>query len=414
MFGSRLSRDMSKYYHFHKDHGHDTNECHQLRNQIGEAMKSGQLSHLVKGIKNERVKAPANQRVEGKKDKGIVPAKAPIRMMRQDESYTKNNSLEGFTPESREITFPSEGRTTMQKMGIVISTIHRDIKFHTTKGIGTVFLTYKSDKLPEHFKGRLQDLLRGNADVFAWTHADMIGIPRTIMVEVKPFNTEQKLSEYRHVKPIKQKRRGVGLDRSTAALMLIDPEGKEYTYAPLFRFETTNSKAEYEALLFGLRIAQDMEITSLTIFVDLQLVVNQIKGTYAPKQPTIREYLQKTKEALKGFHNYATEHIQRNQNKKADALSKLASMTFEHLTKEVLVEVLSTMSIEEKEILQVETKEGESWMTPIHEYLVNGLLPEDLKESRKIRVKAPQYKLIRGSLYQRSIYTLWLRCVASS
>ncbi|GJW40626.1 hypothetical protein Tco_0066471 [Tanacetum coccineum] len=40
-----------------------------------------------------------------------------------------------------------------------------------------------------------------------------------------------------------------------------------------------------------------MEITSLAIFVDSQLLVNQIKGTYAAKQPTIREYLQKTKEA---------------------------------------------------------------------------------------------------------------------
>ncbi|GKB83687.1 reverse transcriptase domain-containing protein [Tanacetum coccineum] len=156
-----------------------------------------------------------------------------------------------------------------------------------------------------------------------------------------------------------------------------------------------------------------MEITSLENFVDSQLLVNQIKGTYAAKQPTIREYLEKTKEALKDFNSYTIEHIQRNQNKKADALSKVALMIFEHLTKEVLVEVLPKRSIEGKEILQVETKEGESWMTPIHEYLVSGLLPEDPKESRKIRVKAPQYKMIRGNLYQRSFYTLWLRCVAS-
>ncbi|GKA71894.1 reverse transcriptase domain-containing protein, partial [Tanacetum coccineum] len=173
-------------------------------------------------------------------------------------------------------------------------------------------------------------------------------------------------------------------DDSGAGLMLIDPEGKEYTYALRFGFETTNNKAEYEALLVRLRISQEMEITSLAIFVDSQLLVNQIK-----------------------------EHIRRNQNKKADTLSKLASMTFEHLTKEVLVEVLPKQSIEEKEILQVETKEGESWVTPIHEYLVSGLLPKDPKESRKIRVKAPQYKLIRGNLYRRSFYTPWLRCVAS-
>ncbi|GJY55043.1 reverse transcriptase domain-containing protein [Tanacetum coccineum] len=134
-------------------------------------------------------------------------------------------------------------------------------------------------------------------------------------------------------------------DGSGAGLMLIDLKGKEYTYALRFRFETKNNEAEYEALLAGLRIAQDIEIVCLAIFVDFQLLVNQIKGTYAAEQPTIREYLQKTKEQA-GFDDL-----------------------FEHLTKEVLVKVLSKRSIEEKEILQVETKEEESWMTPIHEYL---------------------------------------------
>ncbi|GKC67446.1 reverse transcriptase domain-containing protein [Tanacetum coccineum] len=39
-----------------------------------------------------------------------------------------------------------------------------------------------------------------------------------------------------------------------AGLMLISPEGREYTYALRFEFETTNNEAEYEALLAGLRI----------------------------------------------------------------------------------------------------------------------------------------------------------------
>ncbi|GJX28977.1 reverse transcriptase domain-containing protein [Tanacetum coccineum] len=43
-------------------------------------------------------------------------------------------------------------------------------------------------------------------------------------------------------------------DGSGTRLMLIDPEGKEYTYALRFKFETTNNEAEYEALLLGLRI----------------------------------------------------------------------------------------------------------------------------------------------------------------
>ncbi|GJZ42935.1 reverse transcriptase domain-containing protein [Tanacetum coccineum] len=170
---------------------------------------------------------------------------------------------------------------------------------------------------------------------------------------------------------------------SGARLILIDPEGKKYTYALRFKFETTNNEPEYEALLAGLRIAQEMEI-----------------------------YLQRIKETLRSFMSYTIEHIIRNQNKKVDALSKLALMTFEHLTKKVLVKVLVRRSIEEKEVLQVETKEEESWMTPIHEYLLSGLLPEDPKESRKIRIKAPQYKLIKGSLYKKSFYTSWLRCIA--
>ncbi|GKB53483.1 hypothetical protein Tco_0904236 [Tanacetum coccineum] len=87
-------------------------------------------------------------------------------------------------------------------MGIVVSTVHRAIKFHTTEGIGTVFSTHESDKVKEGMKK---------------THADMTGIPRTITVKGKPFNTEHKLNEYNHVKPIKQKRRGLGPDRSTTA-----------------------------------------------------------------------------------------------------------------------------------------------------------------------------------------------------
>ncbi|GJZ45470.1 putative ribonuclease H-like domain-containing protein [Tanacetum coccineum] len=106
MFRSRRSRDMSKYCHFHKDHGYDTNDCRQLRSQIEEAIKSRQLSHLVKGIKKERAKSSKN-RVEGKKDKGATPTKSPILMIRQKESCTRDNVSEDFISGGREITFPS-------------------------------------------------------------------------------------------------------------------------------------------------------------------------------------------------------------------------------------------------------------------------------------------------------------------
>ncbi|GJV22497.1 hypothetical protein Tco_1371517 [Tanacetum coccineum] len=165
------------------------------------------------------------------------------------------------------------GRTAMQRMGIVVSKIYGAIKFHTKKGIRAVLSTDKTDEgpkrarkilatnkervlscvnakekiivndqypdqtvtigkqLPEHFKKELQNLLKSNADVFTWAHADMTGIPRTIMVEGKPFNTEHKLNEYSHAKPIKQIKKGLGPDRNMAACK----ETEELTKAGILR-----------------------------------------------------------------------------------------------------------------------------------------------------------------------------------
>ncbi|GKB88501.1 reverse transcriptase domain-containing protein, partial [Tanacetum coccineum] len=62
--------------------------------------------------------------------------------------------------------------------------------------------------------------------------------------------------------------RASSFDGSGAGLMMVNPKGKEYTYALRFEFETTNNEAEYEALLAGLRIAKEMKIQELIIFVD--------------------------------------------------------------------------------------------------------------------------------------------------
>ncbi|XP_071729264.1 uncharacterized protein [Rutidosis leptorrhynchoides] len=178
-------------------------------------------------------------------------------------------------------------------------------------------------------------------------------------------------------------------DGSGAGLMLVNPKGKEFTYALHFKFATTNNEAEYEALLAGLRMAKELKILHLRAFVDSQLVSNQIKGTFEAKQPT----------------------IQQSQNKKADALSKLASLTFEHLAKEVLVEVLEKKLILAEEVNDLIQEDEVTWMTPLQVYLETGKLPEDKNEARKIRIKAPSYKMMNGALYRRSFLTPWLRCV---
>nr|XP_043633165.1 uncharacterized protein LOC122604341 [Erigeron canadensis] len=200
-------------------------------------------------------------------------------------------------------------------------------------------------------------------------------------------------------------------DGCEAGLMLISPEGKEFTYALRFEFEVTNNEAEYEALLAGLQIARDMKIRNLQVYVDSQLVANQVKGDYKAKQITTKLYLQKVRELMECFSHFEIEHIRRNQNKRADALSKLASLTFGHLGKQVLVEVLKERSIEEKQVSDLVEEENKNWMTPIYEYLVSEILLADKDEARKIRVKAPQYKIQDKKLYKKGFVTPWLRCV---
>ncbi|GJZ21791.1 reverse transcriptase domain-containing protein [Tanacetum coccineum] len=85
--------------------------------------------------------------------------------------------------------------------------------------------------------------------------------------------------------------------------------------------------------------------------------------------------------------------VPRSENKKAYVLIKIASTSFAHLTKQVLVDVLEEKSIEEKEILFVVEEEGYSWMTPLFEYLTDGTLPAEAKKVQAIKIKSRQYAI---------------------
>ncbi|GJX55759.1 reverse transcriptase domain-containing protein [Tanacetum coccineum] len=192
------------------------------------------------------------------------------------------------------------------------------------------------------------------------------------------------------------------VDGSGAGLILTNSEGAEFTYAMRFRFEATNNEAEYEALIAGLRIAELMGVKNLQAHVDSRLVANQVNGSYIAKESGMVQYLTKVKTLAKSFKEFSIKQIPRSEDKKADALSKIASTSFAHLSKQVLVEELKEKSINEKEILDVVEEEGNTWMTPIYEYLAKEILPEDKKKARAVRRKAARYTMINGTLYKRN------------
>ncbi|GKE85046.1 reverse transcriptase domain-containing protein, partial [Tanacetum coccineum] len=119
-------------------------------------------------------------------------------------------------------------------------------------------------------------------------------------------------------------------------------------------------------------------------------------------------YLEKVRTLTNNFKAFSIRQVPISENKKADALSKIAFTSFAHLSKQVLVEKLKEKSISEVEILVVGEEEGDTWMTPIFKYLKKGTLPVDMKKAKVIRRKSWRFAIINGTLYKKSFLGPWL------
>ncbi|GKB47522.1 reverse transcriptase domain-containing protein [Tanacetum coccineum] len=125
-----------------------------------------------------------------------------------------------------------------------------------------------------------------------------------------------------------------------------------------------------------LKIAEQIGVKNLQATVDSRLVANQV-----PK----------------------------SENRKVVALSKIASTSFAHLSKQVLVKELKEKSISTMEVLAVVEEEGDTWMTPIFKYPTDGTLPVEMKKARAVRRKSWRFAIINGTLYRKSFLRPWLR-----
>nr|GEV88116.1 reverse transcriptase domain-containing protein [Tanacetum cinerariifolium] len=123
------------------------------------------------------------------------------------------------------------------------------------------------------------------------------------------------------------------LEGSGAGLILTNPGGTKFTYALRFEFDASNNEAQYEALVAGLRIAKQMDVKNFVAKVDSYLAANQINGSYIAKEQNMIQYQEKTKALINSFKKFSIEQVPRSENKKADALSKIASTSSAHLTK---------------------------------------------------------------------------------
>ena len=103
--------------------------------------------------------------------------------------------------------------------------------------------------------------------------------------------------------------------------------------------------------------------------------------------------------------------IPREENECADRLAKAASTEFMNASKQVLSFVQTSSLIDNRAKMQ-EINVEENWTMPLIAYLRSGILPDRKDATRKLKVQASRFVLIRDVLYKRGFSRPYLRCLS--
>ncbi|XP_017413025.1 uncharacterized protein LOC108324597 [Vigna angularis] len=193
-----------------------------------------------------------------------------------------------------------------------------------------------------------------------------------------------------------------------AGIVLEGPDGFVVEQAIIFRFKISNNQAEYEVVVAGLELAKDLGAVSVKCRTDSQLVVGQLNESFQTKDDQLLRYYHKVKELVKQFRVVEFKHVPREQNVRADVLSKLANYKGKDHLLSVIRQVMMSPSVECLAVHEVSSKPD--WRKDIKENIQ--------KQESGLRVRAVEAKkdarflLIGEDLYKRGFSLPLLKCVA--
>jgi ribonuclease HI len=72
----------------------------------------------------------------------------------------------------------------------------------------------------------------------------------------------------------------LNLEGAGAGVLLISPMGEQLKYVLQIFWKVSNNKAEYEALLHGLRLVASLGIKRLLVYGDSAVVINQVNKSW--------------------------------------------------------------------------------------------------------------------------------------
>ncbi|XP_020189638.1 uncharacterized protein [Aegilops tauschii subsp. strangulata] len=225
------------------------------------------------------------------------------------------------------------------------------------------------------------------------------------------------------------------LHGSRAGVVLVSPKGDRINYVLQIHFDSSNNEAEYEALLYGLRMAISLRVSRLMVNGDSSLVVNQVMKEWDILSPTMIGYYNAVRKLEKNFEGLELHHIPRLKNQAADDLAKIGS-TRKAVPKNMFVEHLHSPTIKEypfmeeppqpvapsdstevdipaviylvQEIL-VTTPE---WTEPYIAYLLGQELPENEVEARQIVHRSKAFTIMGDQLYKKNTSGVTQHCIS--
>jgi ribonuclease HI len=182
-----------------------------------------------------------------------------------------------------------------------------------------------------------------------------------------------------------------------------------------------NNKAEYEALLHGLRLAVSLGIKRLLVYGDSLVVINQVNDSW-DQHKNMDAYCMEVRKLENKFSGLEFHHVTRDNNVAADALSKLGS-TRAQIPAGVFVQELTKPSITEpahhqttnkahqepgREVMVIDT----AWMDPFVDYIKEQKVPDDKTKAKQIMRRSKDYVLVGDKLYKRGASSgILMKCI---
>ena len=201
-----------------------------------------------------------------------------------------------------------------------------------------------------------------------------------------------------------------------------------------FHFDSSNNEAEYEALLYGLRMAISLGVRCLMVYGDSDLVVNQVMKEWDVRSPAMTGYCNAVRKLEKKFEGLELHHIPRLKNQAADDLAKIGSKR-EAIPSGVFLEHIHTPSVKEDPFTE-EAPQPKSitnptevevpavvnlimealvitpdWTVPYIAYILRKELPEDEEEAPQIVRQSKAFTVIKGQLYRESATGVGQKCI---